>query len=210
MKNKLLMMYNKLHRHFGPQNWWPAESPFEVMVGAILTQNTSWSNVEKAIDCLKNKRLLSVTAMLRIPKAKLAASIKPAGYYNIKSGRLKDYLRYFLKEYKGRVKKMRLTDTHDLRAELLSVRGIGPETADSILLYALEKPVFVIDAYTKRILSRHGFFKDDIAYQEAQSFFMTNLKKDVKLFNEFHALLVNLAKSYCRKRRPLCEKCPLR
>ena len=210
MKNDLLSIYNKLFNHFGPQHWWPAKTPFEVMAGAVLTQNTSWSNVEKAIENLRKNRALSPLSMSRLSDKSLANLIKPAGYYNIKSSRLKSLLSYFLKKYKCDIKKMVLKDVSTLRGELLGVKGVGPETADSILLYALNKPVFVIDAYTRRIFGRHGILKEDASYDEAQGVLMRALDSDVKLFNEFHALLVKLAKVYCLKRRPLCESCPLK
>jgi endonuclease-3 related protein len=208
-QNKLVSIFNLLDSSFGPQRWWPAQSRFEVMLGAILTQNTNWQNVTKAIGNLKGKKLLSPDKLRKIPLKRLAALIRPAGYYNIKSKRLKEFLKFFFKHYQGSVKKMSAVDTFVLREQLLSVNGVGPETADSILLYALDKPVFVVDAYTKRIFSRHRLIKEDADYRELQNLFMRNLKKDVKLFNEFHALLVKLGKDYCLKRRPRCEICPL-
>lgn len=206
----LKSIYQKLYSHFGPQYWWPAKTPFEVMAGAILTQNTSWSNVEKAIANLKKHRVLTPQKLRKIPQKKLALLIKPAGYYNIKAGRLKAFVDFLFKYYRGKIRHMLHTDIAVLRRQLLSVRGIGPETADSILLYALEKPIFVVDAYTKRILSRHKLVKEDAAYDEVQKLFSHNLKKGVKLFNEYHALLVKLGKDFCHKTKPKCALCPLK
>ncbi len=208
MKVDLISLYEKLYKNFGPQHWWPGESAFEVMVGAILTQNTNWQNVEKAINNLKKRKLLSFKKMHSLPEGRLAVLIRPAGYYNIKAKRLKNFLRYLAKNYSGDLAKMRQKDWNILRQELLSVNGIGPETADSILLYGLHKPVFVIDAYTKRILSRHKFINRRADYYQTQDLFMQNLKKDVKLFNEYHALLVKLAKDFCWKSKPRCQVCP--
>jgi len=210
MSGKLNLIYQKLYAYFGPQHWWPGDSPFEVMVGAILTQNTNWQNVEKAIDNLKENRVLAPRKIYRLPKARLAKLIRSAGYYNIKARRLRNFLEFFLKYYKGDVKEMSLVDTLDLRKQLLAVNGIGPETADSILLYALDKPVFVIDAYTKRILLRHRFIKENTSYDGIKNLFMKNLKNDVKLFNEYHAFLVRLGKEFCLKNQPRCEVCPLK
>jgi len=210
MKTVLPGIYRRLHGYFGPQHWWPAETPFEVMVGAILTQNTSWQNVEKAISNLKKKKLLSLRALHALPLAKLAQLIRPAGYYNVKAARLRAFTDFLFSAYKGSLSRMRCRKTAILRRELLSVKGIGEETADSILLYALEKPVFVVDAYTKRVLLRHGLIRKDAGYAETQALFMSGLKKNTRLFNEYHALLVRLAKEFCRKRLPRCGLCPLR
>jgi endonuclease-3 related protein len=210
MNNKLKTIYQKLYAYFGPQYWWPAKTSFEVMVGAILTQNTSWQNVEKAIDNLKENRLLKPDKLYKLSSYRLSLLIRPAGYYNIKTKRLKAFLNFLFKSYAGSLKKMSLMDTQHLRPQLLSVNGIGPETADSILLYALNKPIFVIDAYTKRILSRHRLIKKDAGYSEIQNLFMKQLKNDGKLFNEYHALLVRLGKEFCLKRRPKCKACPLK
>lgn len=210
MNRRLYAIYKKLYCYFGQQNWWPGDSPFEVMVGAILTQNTNWRNVERAIRNLKKEKLLSASKLAAVSKAKLASLIKPTGYYNIKAKRLNSFLKFFQKNYQGSAKKMSLNDTAQLRRKLLSVNGIGQETADSILLYALNKPVFVIDAYTKRIFSRHHFIKDDAEYEKIQALFMKNLKNNVKLFNEYHALLVRLGKEFCLKNNPRCNTCPLK
>lgn len=205
------MIYEKLYSYFGPQRWWPAKTPFEVIVGAILTQNTNWSNVEKAISSLRKYNLLQPEKIYKLPHKRLAALIKSAGYYNIKAGRLKAFMGFLFGAYQGSLRRMSGVNTPYLRSELLSVKGIGPETADSILLYAFNKPVFVVDAYTKRIFSRHALIKEEGAsYDSVQSLFMDNLKANAKLFNEYHALLVRLGKDFCQKRRPKCEVCPLK
>lgn len=209
MKKTLNTIYSKLYNYFGPQHWWPAKSSFEVMVGAILTQNTSWLNVEKAIKNLKKEKLLEPGGLRDVSLGRLASLIRPAGYYNIKAKRLKDFLNFLFKFYRGRPSLMRLTDTQTLRRRLLSVKGVGPETADSMLLYAAGRPVFVIDAYTKRILSRHNLIAEDASYEDAQGLFMASLKSDVQMFNEYHALLVRLAKEFCLKQNPRCKECPL-
>ena len=201
--------YKKLYAFFGPQHWWPAEEPFEVMVGAVLTQNTSWSNVEKAIGNLKARKVLGPKPLFKMPLARLAAFIRPAGYYNIKAERLKNFLRFFFNSYQGDIKKISSASTEKLRRELLSINGIGPETADSILLYALGRAVFVVDAYTRRILLRHGFSSEDNDYDKVQAFFMRRLKHSAGLFNEYHALLVKTGKDFCRKAKPSCRACPL-
>ena len=209
MKRKLSRIFYRLYAVFGPQHWWPADCVFEVMVGAILTQNTNWSNVEKAILALKEKKLLNARRLNQLAPKKLASLIKSAGYYNVKAARLKSFLKFFLETYAGKVKFMGAQDLTILRKQLLAVDGIGQETADSMLLYALNKPIFVVDTYTKRIFSRHGLIKEEAQYSEVQDIFMRNLKPDVKLFNEYHALLVKLGKDYCRKHNPKCEVCPL-
>jgi len=209
MKRKLNNIFLRLSAAFGPQHWWPAENAFEVIVGAILTQNTNWQNVEKALLRLKEQKLLTPKKLAKVRVEKLASLIKSAGYYNLKAARLKFFLRYFLRNYGGSIRRMARRDLADLRQELLGVKGIGPETADSILLYALAKPVFVIDAYTKRIFSRHKLAKEDADYSWLQQLFTRNLKHDVSLFNEYHALLVKLGKDFCRKKNPKCEICPL-
>jgi endonuclease-3 related protein len=210
MNLTLNSIYKKLYLYFGPQHWWPGDSALEVMIGAILTQNTNWSNVEKAINNLKNKNLLNPKKIYCLNHSRLASLLVPCGYYNIKTRRLKEFLNFFFKDYQANVKKMSSADTQKLRRDLLGVKGVGPETADSILLYALGKPVFVVDAYTKRILSRHQLIKKDTDYSHIQNLFMQNLKKDARLFNEYHALLVKLGKDFCLKNKPRCPVCPLR
>ena len=206
----LKLIYHKLYSHFGPQHWWPAKSRFEIVVGAILTQNTNWQNVEKAIKNLKKAKALNAQKLYRMPKKRIGRLIRPSGFFNIKSGRLKKFLRFFFRDYNGDISRLLRQEPRILRKQLLSIKGIGPETADSILLYALEKPVFVVDAYTKRIFSRHKFIQSDATYEEAQNLFSKNLKNEVKLFNEYHALIVRLAKTYCLKNNPKCSQCPIK
>ena len=207
-KIALRKIYAKLFKEFGPQHWWPARTKFEVIVGAILTQNTNWGNVEKAIHRLKSAGVLSERALRGIPVTKLAALIKPAGYFNVKARRLKNFMRFLFDEYDGSLKAMGREDGHRLRQKLLTVNGIGPETADSILLYALDKPVFVVDAYTKRFLYRHNLVDRKADYHQVQELFAAHFNEDVPFFQEYHALIVALGKNYC-KPTPLCERCPL-
>jgi endonuclease III related protein len=209
MGNKLRLIYKKLYHFFGPQGWWPGETPFEVMVGAILTQNTNWANVEKAINNLKKYKALSTRKLYKLSGVKIASLIRPAGYYNIKAGRLKNLLDFINDNYSGDIRQMFRGKTDKLRQGLLSVNGIGPETADSILLYALNKPIFVIDAYTRRVFSRHGFILEDCDYNTVQNLFSKNIRNEVKLFNEYHALIVKLGKDFCLKNKPKCDICPL-
>jgi len=205
----LLKIYQSLYDFFGPLNWWPGDTPFEIMVGAILTQNTSWSNVEKAINNLKKENLLEPWKLYRINRKELAQLIKPSGYYNIKARRLKNFLNLFVNDFEGSAEKMFSGDSGELRKKLLKVNGIGPETADSILLYAGNKLFFVVDAYTKRVFSRHKLISEDASYHQIQEFFSQNLDRDVKLFNEFHAQIVMLGKTICTSRNPNCAKCPI-
>ncbi len=179
-------------------------------MGAILTQNTNWQNVERAIVNIKKAKALDARKLYRMPQKKLAKLLRPAGYFNIKAKRLKNFLKFYLDSYSANMRKMRAANTDVLRGQLLSVNGIGEETADSILLYALNKPVFVVDAYTKRFSSRHGLTPEDSDYQAVQRFFTQNLESSVQLFNEYHALIVRLAKEYCLKSKPKCAVCPLR
>lgn len=203
-----MAIYSKLYSHFGPQNWWPGETPFEMAVGAILTQNTNWRNVEKAILNLKKEGKLNPHSLYKLPEEKLSLLIRPAGYFNIKAKRLKHFVSFLMEDYGGRILNMKREDMNIIRGKLLGVNGIGPETADSIILYALEKPVFVIDTYTKRVLSRHNIMDHGKPYDSFQTLFHSNFKRDVCLFNEYHALLVRAAKEYC-KTKPLCSMCPL-
>jgi len=206
-KNTLVLIYNKLYKSFGPQHWWPAKTKFEVMVGAILTQNTAWGNVEKAIASLRKENLLSPQKLLRLPLRHMASLIKSCGYYNVKAKRLKNFLKFIKK--KGGVAKLFKEDPFVLRRELLEVNGVGEETADSILLYAGNLPFFVVDAYTKRILYRHNLIDKKADYAHVQKLFMDNLKRDADLFNEYHALLVKVGKHYCKKKAD-CGNCPLK
>jgi len=209
-KNTLLDIYNKLYKFFGPQHWWPGDTPLEIIVGAILTQNTAWTNVEKAIANLKQVRLLSSPAKIkRSGRKALARLIRPAGYYNVKSARIKNFIDFLDSGYGLSLKRLGRRETAKLRSELMSVNGIGPETCDSILLYAFKKPVFVVDAYTKRIFSRHGIFSESLSYDKVQEIFMRSLPSDERLYNEYHALIVRLGKELCRK-KPDCGNCPLK
>jgi len=210
VRSRLAGIYKKLLGVFGPQGWWPGRTPFEISVGAILTQNTNWSNVARAIRALRQAGCLSFPALKAVPETKLARLIRPAGYFNMKARRLKHFVRYLDHSYAGSFRRMRRRPLKALRRELLAVNGIGPETADSILLYALRKPVFVVDAYTKRILSRHRIVGEDADYARLQNVFMENLPAKEPLFNEYHALIVRLGKDYCKKTKPLCDVCPLR
>jgi endonuclease III related protein len=209
MKNLLMTIYKKLYRAYGPRHWWPGETSFEVMVGAILTQNTSWRNVEKAIQKLKEKRTLNPEGIRRLKKNELAPLIRSSGYYRVKTDRLKAFTDFLYEAFDGNLRKMRKRDLEELRERLLEVKGIGPETADSILLYGLRKPIFVVDGYTKRILSRHSIIPEETSYEEVQRLFMDHLPFDEKLFNEYHALLVHLGKMVCKK-TPRCDICPLK
>lgn len=199
-------VYRRLYRAHGPQHWWPGDSAFEIMVGAVLTQNTAWTNVEKAIVNLKKARALTPEAIVRAPHRKLAAWLRPSGYFNIKAQRMKSMCRWLIEQ--GGVRKLARMNTHGLRAALIAVHGIGPETADDIVLYAFDRPVFVIDAYTRRIFARLGLIKGDEGYETLRHQFESNLKPDVRLFNEYHALIVKHGKDICRK-RPLCAACCL-
>jgi len=198
-----------LYAEFGPQHWWPGETPFEIIVGAVLTQNTAWSNVENAIANLKRARLLTPTKLARAPLSKIRAAIKPSGYYNQKALRIKKIAQYLAKNYGDDLTRFLSQPVCSLRHEVESWKGVGPETRDSILLYAAQKPVFVIDAYTVRVAGRMGM-TDKRAYRELQAFFESSLPKNPCLFNEFHALLVHLGKNYCRKTKPLCASCPVK
>lgn len=205
-----LMAYHRvLADKLGPQHWWPAETPFEVIVGAILTQNTSWKNVEAAIANLKREKLLSPLAIEKVSVPRLERLIRSSGYFRQKAKKLKAFVRFLRLEYGGALKRMFRTPTAELREKLLGVHGIGPETADSILLYAARKEVFVVDAYTKRILSRHGWTEEDVDYEEMRSLVEDNLPRDVSLYNEFHAQFVQVGKNWCRPRDPRCSECPL-
>ena len=204
----LQIIYQRLMARYGPQHWWPAQEPFEVIVGAILTQSAVWGNVKKAITNLKAARALSPEALRRLPHREVARLIYSSGYYNAKSKKLKAFAYWFGKHYDDDFSKLFAGDTDHIRQQLLTVYGIGEETADSIILYAANKPVFVIDAYTRRIISRLGLAQKNAGYAEYQKLFMTNLPTDSRLFNEYHALLVCLAKNICRS-RPLCPQCCL-
>ena len=205
---RLVEMFDLLLKGFGPQNWWPADTELEMMVGAVLTQNTNWKNVEKAIQNLKRKGLLSVDALHSLPTNEVAQEIRPAGYFNIKAKRLKNLIQFIMEQYEGTISLFLEEGTQSLREGLLSVNGVGPETADSILLYAARRPIFVIDTYTHRILSRHGMIDEEVGYYELQELFMDHLPDNADFFGEFHALIVRAGKDCCRK-KPLCSQCPL-
>ncbi len=206
---KIRNIYERLFDAFGPQHWWPGDTPFEIAVGAILTQNTNWSNVEKAIANLKKEGLMNFRSLHASPDDRIAKLIRPSGYFNIKAKRLRNFMEFMSQEYNGSLRQMMKEALTDIRGQLLSVSGIGPETADSIILYALGKPVFVIDAYTKRVLSRHNILDYGKGYDAFQQLFHGALPEDAGLFNEYHALFVRLAKEHCRT-KPLCEACPLK
>lgn len=211
-------IYNALFETYGPQGWWPinneykkrksltSEEKFEIIVGAILTQNTSWTNVEKALDELRKNKCLTINGILQTKKEILAISIKSSGYNNQKAERLKIVAEFLLHHPLEELQAMPLSDLREL---LLSVKGIGPETADSIILYAFNKQSFVIDAYTKRILGRMGMSQKETTYDELQQQMMQNLQKDAEVYNEYHALLVEHAKRFCQT-KPLCQNCILK
>jgi endonuclease-3 related protein len=226
MENKLSKIYESLYKEYGSQGWWPTtpagkqkpvyrkdnwkrklpeKEQLEIIFGAILTQNTSWKNVEKAIVCLKQNNWINTKKIIGLNGKKLALCIRSSGYHNQKAKKLKNVSKYL---EKNPIKKLFSKEINELRKDLLSVNGIGPETADSIILYAAQKPIFVIDAYTKRIIFRIGLCKKDVKYEELQDLFMQNLKPNLRVFNEFHALLVELAKQHCRT-KPVCEACPV-
>jgi len=208
ISRSLLNVYHQLMVYYGPQSWWPALEPFEVIVGAILTQSAAWANVEKAIDNLKAAGTLSPEALRRLPLAELAGLIHPCGYYNAKALKLKAFVHWLGENYNDDLDKLFAGSVGLLRQQLLAIHGVGEETADSIILYAANKPIFVIDAYTRRIVSRIGLAPHSNSYVAYQTLFMNNLPADVGLFNEYHALLVRLAKDVCRK-QPLCQRCCL-
>ncbi|HTB93460.1 MAG TPA: hypothetical protein VK728_11560 [Candidatus Sulfotelmatobacter sp.] len=201
--------FDALFQAHGQQHWWPARSPFEVIVGAILVQNTTWVNVERAIANLRRARLLSPSALEKVPQAKLARLIRSSGYFRQKARKLKEFVKFLRKQHRGSLAAMFRTPTAKLRVQLLRVHGIGPETADSILLYAGNHPVFVVDAYTRRILQRHGLAHGKESYEEIRGLFEESLPNDPQLFNEYHALLVHTGKNFCRARAPLCSECAL-
>jgi len=203
-------MYQAMLDALGPSHWWPGDTPFEIAIGAILTQNTNWKNVEKAIENLKANDCLEPKALLALAPKDLAELIRPAGYYNIKTKRIRNLLTFLKDEVDYQIESLKGLELIDIRPKLLSVNGIGPETADSILLYALEYPTFVVDAYTHRMMGRHGLIYADIDYHELQSLFMDALPEDVALYNEYHGLIVRIGKDWCKKKVGLCDTCPLK
>jgi len=210
VERKLKKIYGLLEKEFGDLGWWPAESGFEVIAGAVLTQNTSWKNVEKAIKALKRDGSLGVNEIISMRAPRLSRLIRSAGYHRVKARRLKNISRFVADECGGRLGKLKKRDVGRLREALLEVNGIGPETADSILLYALDKPVFVVDAYTRRIFARHGLNPESAAYDEVQAFVHEHFPCDAAKLKQFHALLVEAAKAFCKKKRGHCGRCPLK
>ncbi len=206
---RLRAIYRAMERALGPQGWWPGRTRFEVIVGAILTQNTAWTNVARAIARLRRARVLRPEALAALPTPRLARLIKSSRYYRTKAARVKGFLRFLRVRYGLNLSRMLAQRPSILRQELLAVPGIGPETADSILLYARRVPTFVVDAYTRRILARHGLIPSDATYDVVQALFTSNLPPDAALYNEYHALLVAVGKNYCRP-APRCATCPLR
>lgn len=204
----LMDVYQRLLAAFGPQGWWPGDTPLEIMLGAVLTQNTSWKNVEKALENLRQADLLDLAALAALPTEELAEIIRPAGYYRVKAKRLKNLLAFIDERYEGSLERMFATSLSTLREELLAVSGIGPETADSIFLYAGGLPSFVVDAYTARVFKRHGWIEPEADYHAIQEHFTSGLPEEAPLFNEYHALIVEVGKRYCGK-TPQCEECPL-
>lgn len=200
-------VYRRLFRTHGSQHWWPGDSTFEIMVGAVLTQNTAWTNVERAIANLKSAGALSPEVIAKAPSRRLARWVRPSGYFNVKAKRLRAFCQWLLAQ--GGIRKVRRMPTAALRAALLAVHGIGPETADDILLYALNRPVFVIDAYTRRIFERLGLVEGDEDYETLRGRFENALGPKLDLYNEYHALIVYHGKHVCRT-RPLCDQCCLR
>jgi len=207
-KTFLLEVYHRLYRHLGPSHWWPAETPLEVAVGAILTQNVSWNNVEKAISHLKAKRLLEAEKLYRVSLEELEVLLKPVGFYRVKAKRLKAFIEHLCRFHGGSLENLFRIPLEEARRELLSISGIGPETADAILCYAGGYPIMVMDAYTRRVFHRLGCWSEKISYGEMQDCFLKALPVDVELYREFHALIDILAKSICKK-KPLCSRCPL-
>lgn len=209
ISGRLIEVYDIFFSCYGPQGWWPGDSPFEVCVGAILTQSTSWSNVEKAIINLKRENILSPEGLRDVGEEKLSKLIKSSLYHNVKARKLKAFIKFLYDEFDGELDALLTLPLPELRIRLLSVWGIGPETCDSIILYAADKPSFVVDAYTKRIFTRLGYLTGVESYDEVKIFFEENLPKEAKLYNEYHALIVEHAKTHCKK-KPGCTGCPIK
>ena len=210
MREQMLEIYSSLLDYFGPQRWWPAETPVEVIIGAILTQNTSWSNVSQAIKNLKESNLLSINGLRHSPNSEIEALIRPTGYFRQKTKKLKHFIDFLYDKHGGELQSLFDLNVAEMREQLLNITGIGPETADSIILYAAGKPSFVIDKYTTRIFSNLGLLHENVKYHEAKLFFEENLPEDVRLYNEFHAMIVALGNQICKKKNPSCSKCPVR
>lgn len=209
MSTKLMEAYERMLAKFGPQRWWPGDSPFEIMVGAVLVQNTAWRNVERAINNLRDAGVMKPHALYNVPPAELADLIRPAGYYQLKTKRLRNLLRFLIEQHDGSLESMFSTTLSALREQLLEINGIGPETADAILLYAGGLPTFVVDTYTHRVLARHGWLDYDASYEDIKDYFESTLPDDPALYNEYHALLVRVGKEYCKRAVPNCAACPL-
>lgn len=215
LKNELKEAYRLSFKHFGHQNWWPGETDFEICVGAILTQNTAWTNVERAINNLKKLNLLNPISLYKLPLETLASHIRPTGYFNVKAKRLKNFLKTLVEQYQSKVQKLLEGDREEVRRRLLAISGIGRETADSIMLYAGQHLIFVVDAYTKRIFSRHNWCSKNADYDEVQSICEQNLNDNeqgdiLDYWRDYHAQIVMIGKNYCRSKNPRCEICPLR
>lgn len=204
----LSVAFEKLLSAYGPQHWWPGDSPLEVLIGAVLTQNTSWKNVERAIENLKAADLLELDALYAVPPEELADLVRPSGYYRQKAARLRRVLELVVQQHESSLETLFAMDLETLRSQLLAINGIGPETADAICLYAAGKPTFVIDAYTHRVLKRHGWAELEAGYDDLKEQFESELPRDAALYGEYHALLVEVGKRHCRK-TPVCQGCPL-
>lgn len=201
--------FELLFQHFGPQGWWPGDTALEVLVGAVLTQNTNWGNVEKAIANIKTQGVMSFDDLHALEITELAELIRPSGYYNVKAKRLHNLLQMIFDNYNGDLEFFIEEELYTARDALLEVKGVGPETADAILLYACNKPIFVVDAYTHRIFHRHNMIEEETDYHSMQELFMDGLEQNTEIYNEYHALIVRLAKEFCKKTNPICEGCPL-
>ena len=208
--NEIASFYKVAFAKYGELGWWPANDTFEVMIGAILTQNTNWKNVERALQNLKERGLLGFQAIADVPLEELAEAIRPSGYYNQKAKKLKRFIEWLDRAAGGDIARLDELPTELLRENLLSIKGIGPETADDILLYALDRPVFVVDSYTYRIAARHGWVPPDVGYDELAESFTSSLPEDVALYKNFHAVLVEIGKGFCKKGKPNCPECPVK
>lgn len=209
-KPSLMRYYEELLRSYGPQGWWPARTRLEVVVGAILTQNAAWRNAALAIRQMRKARLLNLRKLMAADQNELEACIRPAGFFRQKAATIRRFLDFLDKNHGGSLRRLFSQNATALRQRMLDIKGLGPESVDAILLYAGNMPFFVADAYTRRVLSRHGWLRDAATYAEAQAYLHRELPRDAALFNEFHALLVETGKRYCLRRAPKCEKCPLR
>lgn len=206
---RLMEIYDRLFDYFGPRHWWPAKNDFEMVLGALLTQNVAWKNVEAAITNLYRDNLVYPEAIFSAPDELIINDIKPARFFNQKAKYIKIFCRYLLNNYNGNLDKLFEKDIPDLRNELLSLTGVGEETADAIILYGAKKPIFVVDAYTKKLVRLLNLMDEPISYSRVQKYFMTNLERDVKLYNEYHALIDAWGNRICKGRNPECDRCPL-